>query len=298
LYPDPDCTEFREAVAARFGVKVEQVFAGNGSDEVLGFAFGAFFEKTILCPDITYSFYPVYANLWDIPFSLISLCEDFSIKINDFMVPSDGVIIPNPNAPTSIALPLNNILSLAEFLERQKKVLIVDEAYVAFGADSAAAHIEKYPNLLTVHTLSKSASLAGLRAGFAIGSEKLIQGLCRMRDSFNSYTLDRLALAGATAAINDFEYYDEINNRVINTRDRVAQTLRDLDFFVLPSSANFLFVKHSNISGVDLFAQLRKRGILVRHFNKDRIFDFLRISIGTDKEMDEFLKACREIVSG
>jgi len=301
LYPDPQCTEFREAVAARYGVKPEQVFAGNGSDEILAFAFAAFFEsgeraEKILFPDITYSFYPVYADLWNIPYRTIPLCEDFSINTADYKIPSGGVIFPNPNAPTGIAVPLDDILSLAEYLEKQKKVLIVDEAYIAFGAQSAISQINKYPNLLTVHTLSKSASLAGLRAGFAIGNEKLIEGLCRIRDSFNSYTLDRLALAGASAAVSDAAYYDEINRRVIATRERVAQSLRGLGFTVLPSSANFLFVKPPKISGANLFAALREKGILVRHFNKNRIADFLRISIGTDEDMDTLLGACGEII--
>jgi len=304
LYPDPQCAEFRESVAARYGVKPEQVFAGNGSDEILAFAFGAFFEsgekaKKILFPDITYSFYPVYADLWNIPYRLIPLDENFSINTADHKIPSGGVVFPNPNAPTGIALALGEILSLAEYLEKQEKVLIVDEAYIAFGAAhgaaSAIAHINKYANLLTVHTLSKSASLAGLRAGFAIGNEKLIEGLCRIRDSFNSYTLDRLALAGAAAAVSDAAYYDEINSRVIATRERAAQTLRVLGFTVLPSSANFLFVKPPNISGVEFFTALREKGILVRHFNKNRIADFVRISIGTDQDMDTLLAACKEI---
>jgi len=297
LYPDPECTLLRETAAWRHGVKPAQVFAGNGSDEILAFAFGAFFEKTILFPDVTYSFYPVYADLWDIPFSLIPLRADFSVRIGDFRVPCDGAVIPNPNAPTGIALPLDDILSLAQFLEKQNKVFIVDEAYAAFGAGSAVPYVNEYPNLLVVHTLSKSASLAGLRAGYATGNEKLIEGLCRIRDSFNSYTLDRLALAGAEAAIKDAAYYDEVNCRVIATRERVAQVLRDLKFIVLPSSANFLFVKHENISGIDLYTALRDRGILVRHFNKIRIADYLRVSIGTDKEMDEFLECCKEIIN-
>jgi len=309
LYPDPQCVEFREAVAARYGVKPEQVFAGNGSDEILAFAFGAFFEssiavnsgdKKILFPDITYSFYPVYADLWNVPYSTIPLKEDFSISTADYKIPSGGVIFPNPNAPTGVAVPLDDILSLAEYLEKQEKVLIVDEAYIAFGAAhgarSAIQYINNYPNLLTMHTLSKSASLAGLRAGFAIGNEKLIEGLCRIRDSFNSYTQDRLALAGAAAAISDAAYYNEINSRVIKTRERTAQTLCGLGFTVLPSSANFLFVKPPNISGAEFFAALREKGILVRHFNKARIADFLRISIGTDEEMDIVLDACREII--
>jgi histidinol-phosphate aminotransferase len=300
LYPDPKCTEFREAIAARYGVKSEQVFAGNGSDEILAFAFGAFFasgEKAaqILFPDITYSFYPVYADLWDIPYRTVPLSEDFSINAAGYKIPSGGVVIPNPNAPTGVALALDDILSLAEYLEKQEKVFIVDEAYAAFGAQSAVPHINKHPNLLTVHTLSKSASLAGLRVGFAIGDEKLVEGLCRIRDSFNSYTLDRLALAGGAAAVSDAAYYDAINRRVIATRERTAQSLRGLGFNALPSSANFLFVKPPQIKGAEFFAALREKGILVRHFNKDRIADFVRISIGTDEEMDALLVVCGEI---
>jgi len=301
LYPDPQCTEFREAVAARYGVKLEQVFAGNGSDEILAFAFAVFFasgEKAekILFPDITYSFYPVYADLWDIPYRTIPLSDDFTINASGYKVSSDGVVIPNPNAPTGVALSLDDILSLAKYLEKQEKVFIVDEAYAAFGAQTAVPHINKHPNLLTVHTLSKSASLAGLRVGFAIGDEKLIEGLCRIHDSFNSYTLDRLALAGGAAAVSDSAYYNEINRRVIATRERVAESLRGLGFKVLPSSANFLFVKPPRISGAQLFAALREKGILVRHFNKNRIADFVRISIGTDEDMDTLLGACGEIV--
>jgi histidinol-phosphate aminotransferase len=305
LYPDPQCREFREAAAARYGVKPQQVFAGNGSDEILAFAFGAFFEggakaEQILFPDITYSFYPVYADLWDIPRRAVPLGGDFSINAVDYKTPSGGVVFPNPNAPTGIAVPLDDILSLAGYLEKQEKVFIVDEAYAAFGgahgAQSAVPHVNKYANLLTVHTLSKSASLAGLRFGFAIGNEKLIEGLCRMRDSFNSYTLDRLALAGAAAAVCDPAYYDEINGRVTATRERTAQALRTLGFSVLPSSANFLFVKPPGIAGARLFVALREKGILVRHFNKDRIADYLRISIGTDEDMDALAKACGEIL--
>jgi histidinol-phosphate aminotransferase len=309
LYPDPECIEFRSAVAARYGVKTEQVFAGNGSDEILAFAFAAFFEngtetQSILFPDITYSFYPVYANLWEIPYRTIPLREDFSVNCEDYKIPCGGVVFPNPNAPTGMAVPLADILILAEHLETQSKVLIVDEAYIAFGdaegiakgAESAILHIEKVPNLLTVHTLSKSASLAGLRVGFAIGSEALIEGLRRIRDSFNSYTLDRLALAGAAAAIGDFPYYNEINSKVTVTRDRVTDVLRGLAFHVLPSSANFLFIKPPNVSGKEFFTALREKGILVRHFNKDRIADYLRVSIGTDEDMDTFLENCKEII--
>jgi histidinol-phosphate aminotransferase len=298
LYPDPEWTEFRTAVATRYGVKPEQVFAGNGSDEILAFTFAAFFESgtlPIIFPDITYSFYPVYANLWDIPYRTIPLREDFSINCEDYKIPCGGVIFPNPNAPTGISVPLADILKLADYLEKQDKILVVDEAYIAFGGESAVSHIEKAPNLLTTHTLSKSASLAGLRAGFAIGNEELIKGLRRIRDSFNSYTLDRLALAGAAAAVTDTKYYNEINSRVINTRERIAKALRTIRFNVLPSSANFLFIKPPDGNGKEFFNALRERGILVRHFNKDRIADYLRVTVGTDEDMDTFLENCQEI---
>jgi len=304
LYPDPECAEFREAAAVRYGVRPENVFAGNGSDEILAFAFGAFFESAgaadslpILFPDITYSFYPVYAALWDIPCRTIPLTADFSINISDYQIPSGGIALPNPNAPTGIAVPLRDILSLVTGLEKQGKVFILDEAYAAFGAESAVPVIQRHPNLLTVHTLSKSASLAGLRAGFAIGDETLIEGLRRVRDSFNSYTLDRLAIAGAVAALKDAAYYNEINFRITSTRERVARELISLGCTVLPSSANFLFIKAPNTGGEEFFSSLRKRGILVRHFNKERIADFLRVSIGTDDEMNVFLEACREIIN-
>jgi histidinol-phosphate aminotransferase len=311
LYPDPFCAEFREAAAKRYAVKPEQVFAGNGSDEVLAFAFAAFFESIapnaaagaagpevlpVLFPDITYSFYPVYAGLWDIPFRTIKLTEDFAINTDDYKIPSGGVILANPNAPTGRDLALEKILPLAKYLEERGKVLILDEAYAAFGAESAVSKIAFHPNLLTVHTLSKSGSLAGLRAGFAIGGGELIQGLCRVRDSFNSYTLDRLALAGAAAALSDPAYYDEINNRIIATRERISAALTGLGFNVLPSKANFIFIKHPRQGGAAIFAALREKGILVRHFNKPRISDFLRVSIGADDEMDRFLEAAGEIV--
>jgi histidinol-phosphate aminotransferase len=309
LYPDPLCTAFREAVASAYQVKPSQVFPGNGSDEVLAFAFGAFFEAaaagngaSLLFPDITYSFYPVYAALWDLPFRTVQLTEDFSITVEDYLAPSGGVVISNPNAPTGRALPLKDILKIAAALNKQNRVLIVDEAYAAFGAESAVPHIEEFPNLLTVHTLSKSASLAGLRVGFAIGSEELIEGLFRIRDSFNSYTLDRLALAAGAAAVSDRAYYDEINRKVTATRERTAAALTAMGFEVIPSKANFLFIRPGGnfrgkgYGGAELFAALRDRGILVRYFNKPRISEYLRVSIGTGEDMDAFLKACGEIL--
>ncbi|MCL2128612.1 MAG: aminotransferase class I/II-fold pyridoxal phosphate-dependent enzyme [Treponema sp.] len=306
LYPDPECMAFREAVARRYKVRPSQVFAGNGSDEVLAFAFGAFFESggpEILFPDITYSFYPVYADLWNVPYRTVALDDDFLIRTGAYETPCGGAVFPNPNAPTGTAITLRDILSLAGYLEKREKILIIDEAYAAFipegtGAGSAAGSIEGHPNLLTVHTLSKSASLAGLRAGFAIGDEKLIEGLRRVRDSFNSYTMDRLALAGAEAAVQDAAYYDDVNRRVAATRDRTAESLRGLGCTVLPSAANFIFMKAPGPGGAEFLSALREKGILVRHFNKDRIAGFLRVSIGTDEDMDAFLAACGEIIAG
>jgi histidinol-phosphate aminotransferase len=298
LYPDPACTKLREAIAERYGVKPEQVFAGNGSDEILAFAFAAFFESSfppILFPDITYSFYPVYAGLWDVPFRAIPLADDFSINVEDYRIPSGGVILANPNAPTGKALPLNSLLTVAEFLAPRNRLLIVDEAYAAFSAESAVPHIDDFSNLFTIHTLSKSASLAGLRAGFAIGGAELIEGLCRVRDSFNSYTVDRLAQAGAAAAVLDTAYYEGINRKVMATRERVSDSLSAWGFTVVPSAANFIFIKPPRQGGLEFFSALRERGILVRHFNKPRIEDYLRVSMGTDGDMDLFLEACREI---
>jgi histidinol-phosphate aminotransferase len=314
LYPDPLCSDFREAAAAAYGVKKEQVFPGNGSDEVLAFAFGAFFEsgedspgKAVLFPDITYSFYPVYARLWNVPYRDVALTETFSIRVEDYLVFSGGVILPNPNAPTGRALSFGNspregLRAIVEYQLAHNRVVIVDEAYAAFGAESAVPFINRYPNLLTVHTLSKSASLAGLRAGFAIGSEELIEGLFRIRDSFNSYTMDRLALAAAAAAVADKPYYDGINKKVIATRERTAAALTAMGFEVIPSKANFLFIRRPEAGGTRrtggarLLAALRTRGILVRHFNRPRIADYLRVSVGTDADMDAFLEALKDIL--
>jgi histidinol-phosphate aminotransferase len=297
LYPDPECRELREAVALRYGVRPEQVFAGNGSDEVLAFAFAAFFEggpeaEPILFPDITYSFYPVYAGLWGLPCRNIPLTTDFAIDTAGYALPNGGIVFPNPNAPTGRPLSLADILSLAESQKSRGRVLLVDEAYAAFGAESVVPRIRDYPNLLTVHTLSKSASLAGLRVGFAIGDEGLIEALRRIRDSFNSYTLDRLALAGAVAAIQDAAYYETINREIAATREQVSAALSARNCTVIPSAANFIFVKFPDMPGIEAFAALREKGILVRHFNRERTADFLRVSIGTREDMDAFLAAC------
>jgi histidinol-phosphate aminotransferase len=315
LYPDPYYTELREAVAARYGVKEGQVFAGNGSDEILAFAFAAFFDRVALCetgsgsvedailfPDVTYSFYPVYADLWGLAYRTIPLREDFSMDTGPYQDISGGVVLSNPNAPTGMAISLEDLRKIAGAAKRNKRVLVVDEAYIAFadaeGTATALPLIGEFPNLLVIRTLSKDASLAGLRAGFAIGSEVLIEGLCRIRDSFNSYTLDRLAMVGAAAAVDDRSYYDGINRKVIATRRRVSAGLQAMGFKVLPSQANFIFAAPpiGSKSGQEFFTALRERGFLVRHFNKPRIADFIRISMGTDKDMNAFLEACTEIL--
>jgi histidinol-phosphate aminotransferase len=308
LYPDPGSGDLRRAIAEKYGVEPEQVFVGNGSDEVLAFVFAAFFSPAheegsgvpaplpILFPDITYSFYPVYAKLWDLPFRTLPLGDDFSINIEAYRQPCGGVIFPNPNAPTGLALSPEETLSLAEYQKKQGRVVVVDEAYEPFGEGlSAVPHTGAYPNLLTVHTFSKWGALAGLRVGYAIGNGDLIEGLNRVRDSFNSYTLDRLAQAGAAAAIRDISYYAGTRRRIIATRERVSGVLLSLGYRVIPSSANFLFIRSPAKKGADLFAALRERGILTRHFNRERTADYLRVSIGTDEEMDLFLEALREI---
>ncbi|MDR0786053.1 MAG: histidinol-phosphate transaminase [Treponema sp.] len=296
LYPDPECWELREAIAGRFEVQPEQVFAGNGSDEILAFAFGAFFADKVLFPDITYSFYPVYAQLWGVPFERPQLSGDFSINLDDYTKESlhAGVVFPNPNAPTGRSMDALAVLSIVT--ARKDSVVIVDEAYAAFAKKnlSAAPYIATNPNLLTIHTLSKSASLAGLRVGFAIGDESLIEGLRRMRDSFNSYTVDRLAQVGAVAVMKDKAYYDYITRKVVNTRERVSAALSSMGFEVIPSDANFIFIRSPSRKGEVLFERLREKGVLTRRFNDPRIADFLRVSIGTDSDMDMFLEACRE----
>jgi histidinol-phosphate aminotransferase len=323
LYPDPESRELREAVAAAYKVKPEQVFAGNGSDETLAFVFAAFFETDtaaalpVLFPDITYSFYPVYAGLWGGPFRAVPLREDFSVNPEDYLVPAGGVVLANPNAPTGMALEAGEILRIADYQARAGRVVAADEAYGAFvrdaipkpsegacscgafyGASSLTPSIESHPNLLTVHTLSKMGALAGLRVGFVIGHEDLIEGLRRVRDSFNSYPLDRLAQAGAAAALTDAAYYGEVTRRIIATREHLIAALAALGFETLPSRANFVFTRYPGKAGAELFAGLRERGILVRRFDTPRISDFLRVTIGTEDETCRFLEACKDILHG
>lgn len=296
LYPDPNCDELCEVIAGYYGVKREQVFVGNGSDEVLAFAFMAFFnpENPILFPDITYSFYPVYAGLFNIDYRLIPLKEDFTIAVEDYMEENGGIIIPNPNAPTGNCLTLGQVERILSFnIERP---VIIDEAYIDFGGETAIKLVDRYPNLLVVHTLSKARSLAGLRVGYAIGQKDLIDGLNSVKNSFNSYTLDRIAIAGAAEAFRDVEYVAETWRKVSTTRERISQELKKMGFEVTDSKSNFVFVSHSRVKAVELFKKMKECGILVRYFNKPRIDNSLRVSIGTDAEMDGFLEVVAQLV--
>ena len=297
LYPDPNSLVLKEAIANTYALKSEQVFVGNGSDEVLALAFQAFFEQQepLLYPDITYSFYPVYCNLYAIETEVIPLADDFTIDINDYQRPNGGVIFPNPNAPTGIAMPLGQVEALLQ--ANTEKVVLVDEAYIDFGGETAAVLVDRYPNLLVVQTLSKSRSLAGLRVGFALGHKDLIEGLDRVKNSFNSYPVDRVAEMAAVAALKDKAYFEACCQKIINTRERVAVELIQLGFDVLPSKANFLMAKPAGIDAELLFAQLREQKILVRYFNKPRIGDYLRITVGTDEEMQLLLIAIKEILA-
>jgi histidinol-phosphate aminotransferase len=296
LYPDPASTKLRGAVAKRYGVGIDEVFVGNGSDEVLAHVFQALLkhDKPLLYPDITYSFYPVYCLLYGIEAVALPLDEAFRVRISDYDRPCGAIILPNPNAPTGIGLPLADIEALVAAHPDQP--VVIDEAYIDFGGETAIPLIRKYPNLLVIHTLSKSRSLAGLRVGYAIGQRPLIDALERVKDSFNSYPLDRLAEAGATAAVEDEEWFETTRQRVIASRERVSGGLRQRGFEVLPSQSNFVFARHPGHAGADLAKALRDRAILVRHFAKPRISDFLRISIGTEAECDRLIEAVDEII--
>jgi histidinol-phosphate aminotransferase len=291
LYPRPDGGPLRTAAAQVFGLPESHVFCGNGSDEVLGLAFDAFFDGDIIFPDVTYSFYPVWAAYYGVSFSTVPLAEDFTIPV-DQMAGAGGVVIANPNAPTGIALPLSDIERILKL--NPNRVIIVDEAYIAFGAQSAVPLVKEYPNLLVVMTLSKSHALAGLRVGIALGQPHLIDGLTRIKDSFNSYPVDMLAQNVAAAALKDADYYDAIARRIVSTREQTARALTMLGFSVLPSSANFLFATWPGVGAAQLKAYLEKNRIFVRHFALPRISEYLRITIGTDDQMSELFRCIRE----
>jgi histidinol-phosphate aminotransferase len=298
LYPDPNSDVLRREIARVHQITPEQVFVGNGSDEVLAHVFLGLLkhDAPILFPDITYSFYPVYCALYQIAYREIPLDDAFAIGIDDYLMqPNGGIIFPNPNAPTGRLLPLAEIERLLR--GNPDSVVVIDEAYVDFGGESAVPLVHRYPQLLVVHTLSKAYSLAGLRVGYAIGQVDLIAALTRVKDSFNSYPLDRLAQAGATACMADRDWFNDCCSKVVASRTRLVAELAGLGFEVLPSGANFVFTRHPRHAGADLAAALRDRGIVVRHFKKpQRIDAFLRITIGTDPECDALLLALREIL--
>ena len=298
LYPDPNSDSLRNALAAFHQLTPDQVFVSNGSDEALAHVFLGLLkhELPVLFPDITYSFYPVYCGLYDIGFRQLPLTDTFEIHVDDYFAPNGGIIFPNPNAPTGRPLALAEIERLLG--ANSGSVVVVDEAYVDFGAESAVGLIDRYPQLLIVRTLSKSHSLAGLRVGYALGDQGLIEALRRVKDSFNSYPLDRFAIAGAAAAIEDRAYFEQTCAKVVATRTRLVNALASLGFEVLPSAANFVFARHGRFGGAELAARLRERSIIVRHFNNPpRIAPFLRITVGSEAQCAALLAALRAILA-
>jgi histidinol-phosphate aminotransferase len=297
LYPDPSAQRLKEAIGAYYQVDPGEVFVGNGSDEVLAFAFQALLKQDapLLFPDITYSFYPVYCNLYGIDFVRVPLSADLRIAPEDYRQPCGGIIFPNPNAPTGIGLTLSAVEAMVA--DHPEVVVVVDEAYVDFGGESAVPLVRRYPNLLVVQTLSKSRSLAGLRVGFAVGHPDLIQALETVKNSFNSYPLDRLAIAGAVAAFEDEAYFQKTRKATIASREDLAGKLLALGFEVLPSTANFIFVRHPQQDAAGLAARLRERSIIVRHFSLPRIEQYLRITIGTDAQCGLLAAALEEILA-
>lgn len=299
LYPDPKCRRLREAVADETGLEPQSIFVGNGSDEVLSLAFFSFFDSgrgPLLFPRHTYSFFPVYCNFYDIEYEQVPMEGDFSLRLSRFLdfERSCGVAFPNPNAPTGIAVGLTEIRNLLEHYPRDR-VVLVDEAYIDFGAESAASLCSEWENLLVVQTLSKGRALAGIRLGFAFGQKPLIDALMAAKDSFNSYPVDALAQEVGIAAVSDSVYYRSINAKIAQTRDELAVSLRGLGWTVLPSKANFVFAAHPTLGGKELYRRLKERGILVRHFDKDGIRQFVRITIGRPEEMEQLISAVTEL---
>ena len=293
LYPDPNGERLKRAVADYYGVQPAQVFVGNGSDEVLAHAFHGLFQhgKPLLFPDVTYSFYPVYCGLYGIAYETIALNDRFQIDVADYARPNGGIIFPNPNAPTGCLLALDAIERLLQ--ANPDSVVLVDEAYIDFGGTSAIALVDRYPNLLVTQTLSKSRSLAGLRVGLAVGHPDLIEALERIKNSFNSYPLDRIAIAGAAAAFEDREYFAQTCGQVVASRETVVAAMQAMGFEVLPSAANFIFARHPQQDATRLAAGLREQGIIVRHFKQARIDQFLRITIGAPEQNQALLAALK-----
>ena len=297
LYPNPDVAPIVDCLAEYYHVKPGQVFVGVGSDDVISMAFLTFFHsgKPILFPDVTYSFYDVWANLYRIPFRQIPLTKDWQINPEDYKVENGGVIFPNPNAPTGL---LQSLDTVEEIIQANRDVVvIVDEAYIDFGGESALKLIDKYDNLLVVQTFSKSRAMAGLRVGFCIGSEKLIGYLNDVKFSFNSYTMNMPSQALAVEAVKDDTYFKEVTGRIVATRERVKKELRELGFTFPDSYANFVFASHKTVPAKEIFEALREADIYVRHWDKPRIENYLRITIGTDEEMDRLIAFLKEFLA-
>lgn len=301
LYPDPDARQLKLALASYHGVDTGQVFVGNGSDEVLAHTFLGLLKHRfpVLFADVTYSFYAVYCALYEIAYEKVPLSKDFALKVDDYLKPdrqpNGGIVIANPNAPTGMALPLAELERLVS--GNSQSVVVIDEAYVDFGGESALSLVNKYANVLVVRTFSKSRSLAGMRVGYAIGAPALIEGLTRVKDSFNSYPLDRLAQAAATASIKDEAYFTRCVAEVVASREALSAKLRVLGFTVLPSVANFIFASHPKLPAAKLAFDLKARGILVRHFNAPRVDNWLRISVGATQACEALASACAELAA-
>lgn len=295
LYPDPNSDLLKQAVARYYGVDASRVFLGNGSDEVLAHAYNAFFrqDKPLLFPDISYSFYPVYCGLYGVDYQALPLDEQFQIRVEDYARPNGGIIFPNPNAPTGCLLALDAVEQILK--NSPDSVVIVDEAYIDFGGETAISLVDRYPNLLVTQTLSKSRSLAGLRVGLAVGHPDLIEALERVKNSFNSYPLDRMAIVGAAAAFDDREYFESTCQRVITSREALVEQLEGKGFEVLPSAANFIFARHPQHDAAGLAAKVREQGVIVRHFKQARIAQFLRITIGTPEQNQALMEALGDV---
>ena len=297
LYPAPNADLLKSTIAEYYGVSTAQIFVGNGSDEVLAHVFHALFQhgKPVLMPDISYSFYPVYCGLYGIEAKVLPLAEDFSIRPGDYCGENGGIIFPNPNAPTGLLLPLAAIEQILQ--ANRDSVVVVDEAYIDFGGETAIALVDRYPNLLVIQTLSKSRSLAGLRVGLAVGHVDLIEALERIKNSFNSYPLDRLAIVGAVAAFKDQSYFEQTCQAVMTSREVLTNSLAALDFMVLPSAANFILARHAERDAQELAEGLRAQNVIVRHFRSQRIEQFLRITIGTPEQNQALVHALDKLLT-
>ena len=296
LYPPPNADLLKQAIADYYGLKDSQIFLGNGSDEILAHVFNGLLKKALplLFPDITYSFYPVFCQLYDIDFEEIPLRDDLSIDVTDYEVPNGGIIFPNPNAPTGRLLAIGEIEYLLK--ANRNSVVVIDEAYIDFGGQSSIGLLTDNPNLIVTQTMSKSRSMAGMRIGFALGSADLIEGLERVKNSFNSYPLGHLQIAAGISAIKDSDHFKDTCQRVIHNRAKLTIDLEELGFSVVPSAGNFVLVRHFRASALKIYGQLKNNGILVRHFNKQRLDNFLRITVGTTEQNDQLVAALATIL--